>query len=263
MSEPVLEAAPDPAPMRPRRRLRRPPEGTGGLVTGVVLLVLAAAWAALSWASAVRQVDVGQFRTDLASHRVIAVELVEGVRSDPTGAGIPAWDDVTWDVLGAGGDGSGPPRPDAALVYRTVDAVGALRLVGPVEAPVPGQPLLDEARSTQPPVAGDRVGHPSLEPGPIALLVVLGTFLAVVGGPAPRWGTRWFWFWVLYLAAPVGLVAFVSLELLTRRRVDGVGTAPPRRPGGWRGIGLGILLGFALALSLDGLRALFGADVVP
>ncbi len=264
VSEPV-QVAPAPSPMRPRRRLRRPPEGTGRLVTGVTLLVLAAAWAALSWASAVRQVDVDQFHRDLATHRVIAAELVEGVRFEEPGPGVPAWDAVTWDVLGTGddGSGSGSPGADTALAYRTVDAVGALRLVRPGETPVSGQQLLDEARSTVPPVTGDRVGRPSVPSGPIALLVVLGTFLAVVGGPPPRWGTRWFWFWVLYLAAPVGLVAFVSLELLTRRRLPRDGRAPSRRQSGWRGVGLGLLLGFALALSLDGLRALLGADVVP
>lgn len=58
------------------------------------------------------------------------------------------------------------------------------------------------------------------------LLYVLGALLLtgrLVAGPAPRVGTRWFWFWVIVLSpASVGAVVYAVMELMGfRRRPDG------------------------------------------
>lgn len=60
--------------------------------------------------------------------------------------------------------------------------------------------------------------------GLVALLVWLGTFIALVIGPPPWRANRWAWFWLLLLVSPVGLVAFLVLGGPT-------GLLPPTPPG--------------------------------
>ncbi len=79
--------------------------------------------------------------------------------------------------------------------------------------------------------------------GVVALVVLLGTFVLIVAGPAPWRATRWAWFWLLALAWPVGVLGFLLLG----------GPTGPLRPanrrpglrGGW-GFLLAMLLGSAI-----------------
>lgn len=79
-------------------------------------------------------------------------------------------------------------------------------------------------------------------------LVMFGVWAAVlmliVGGPPPWRATRWAWFWLLAMAAPVGVVAFA----LFGGPCGLLPPAPGRRPGlrgGW-GFLLALLVGSAI-----------------
>lgn len=84
-------------------------------------------------------------------------------------------------------------------------------------------------------------------PGWTALVVFgvwIGALMLVVGGAPPWRATRWAWFWLLALAAPVGVVAF----LLLGGPCGLLPPAPGRKPGlrgGW-GLLLALLIGSAI-----------------
>lgn len=67
--------------------------------------------------------------------------------------------------------------------------------------------------------------------GPMSLGIVLVALVLLVGGRQPRRATRWAWFWLLGLAPPLGLVAFLVLSgaLSWRPRTE----LGPRLTGGW------------------------------
>jgi len=79
---------------------------------------------------------------------------------------------------------------------------------------------------------------------PVVAGVWVGALMLVVGGPPPWRATRWAWFWLLALAAPVGIVAFLLLG-------GPCGLLPPRpgrRPGlrGGAALVLALLIGTAI-----------------
>ncbi|WP_404350484.1 hypothetical protein LG324_19105 [Phycicoccus jejuensis] len=231
---------------------RRPSPQVLRLAAGLLVLVATTAWSVLAWAGAVRTVDVDRLQLDLAQGRVVAATLVEDVREDGGGFGSRLWDSTTWTVHGDGApDGGG-----TALVYRTTDLVGPLRLVD-VRATSGPEALLAEVRSRTGGVSS-QVGDPDPVRGVLPALVALGVLGLVVAGPPPRWGTRWFWFWVCGAAVPLGVWAFAVLELVTRRRHHPEGL---RRLGGWAGFGLGFVLSVAVPLVGAGVRRLLGAGV--
>lgn len=74
--------------------------------------------------------------------------------------------------------------------------------------------------------------------------VWFGALVLIIGGPPPWRATRWAWFWLVVLAAPVGVPAFALLG-------GPCGLLPPRpgrRPGlrGGMGLLLAIIVGSAL-----------------
>lgn len=71
-----------------------------------------------------------------------------------------------------------------------------------------------------------------------------GVLMLIVGGPPPWRATRWAWFWLLALAAPVGVVAF----LLLGGPCGLLPPAPGRRPGLRGGLAflLALLIGTAI-----------------
>ncbi|HEY0952453.1 hypothetical protein [Nocardioides sp.] len=78
----------------------------------------------------------------------------------------------------------------------------------------------------------------------VVAVVWVGTLMLIVGGPPPWRATRWAWFWLLLLAAPVGVVAF----LLLGGPCGLLPPAPGRRPGlrGGAAFVLALLVGTAI-----------------
>lgn len=79
----------------------------------------------------------------------------------------------------------------------------------------------------------------------LGLVVFLGTLGLLVRGPEPHRATRWAWFWLLGLAAPLGTLAFLFLGGATSFR-----PTPARKEGrltgGWAFL-LSFLIGSAVA----------------
>ncbi|WP_296604442.1 hypothetical protein [Nocardioides sp.] len=80
--------------------------------------------------------------------------------------------------------------------------------------------------------------------GWVLMSVWLGALMLVIGGPPPWRATRWAWFWLVVLAAPVGVVAFA----LVGGPSGLLPPAPGRRPGLRGGVGLllAIIVGSAI-----------------
>jgi hypothetical protein len=103
----------------------------------------------------------------------------------------------------------------------------------------------------------------------VAALAIAGGVLflwALVSAPDPVTGTRWFWFW-LVTAVPLGLGL---LWWLARERPWSHRAEPRSGPPGrdnrlrwWAGLGIAVLAGFTVSLTLIGLRHLLGEDLVP
>ena len=79
----------------------------------------------------------------------------------------------------------------------------------------------------------------------IGILGGFGTFLLLIGGPDPRRGNRWAWFWLFYVGRSyqVGLLAFLLLGTALR----GGHLEPARRLKGGEGLALAIVLGLVLS----------------
>lgn len=115
----------------------------------------------------------------------------------------------------------------------------------------PQDPQLAQLRtapsSTQaadPRVPLERVGQVGFALGAVA-------FLAIVAGPRPRHGTRWFWFWMLFAPLGLGAAWFAWTELV--RTPAG---RTPRRRSGFDGfvtmilVTIGVSVGFWLVAGL-------------
>lgn len=233
------------------------------------MVVLWVAWAALSWWTTPREVDVAQARADLAAGRVASFEWGDSWdhtggywagRPQLRGSGAPdrvfAWWTPSWRVNyvvleglpttidgSASSDGGAQPRysgPQAAALARAVESA----------APEAGW--------------SGRAGEPAV----VGVTLLLG-FLAVsilVLGPAPVRGTRWFWFW-LGAGVPfgLGLLCWLAWEHPWSRTAQPPTTQPARdtRLRWYVGIGLAFLAGLAISLVLVLLSGWLGEALVP
>lgn len=66
----------------------------------------------------------------------------------------------------------------------------------------------------------------------LGFALFLGTLGVLILGPEPRRATRWAWFWLLGVAAPLGALAFLTLGGAASRRPQPVQTEGRLR-GGW------------------------------
>lgn len=233
---------------------------------GLVLLWLFAAVTA--WWTAPRQQSYDQATADIAAGRVVAYQWGERWDAGPrawfspaalrssgqlgpvfawrTSDGRVRWTDTEvsgdFPVTGAADLGNFA-GPGAAAIGQELRAAGLEDRVGGVQSA--GR-------------VGTRIGF------------VLGVvFLAVVvGGPAPVRGTRWYWFWLVYLV-PFGLG--LLFWLARDRPWSGVAAAPPgvvdlggqRRNSGIRGFAVGLLAAILIGLLTLLLHGVLGDWWVP
>ncbi|SCG36192.1 hypothetical protein GA0070614_0253 [Micromonospora coxensis] len=214
----------------------------------VVLLVGWLLWAVSAWWASPRQVDVAWLDRDLAAGRVSGWDRAQGwiddgvflggiaqARTDRHGATI------VWTTPGGqtravdlGADGTGPgSRLDGYTTRLTAVRPPGVDPGGPA-------PVLAVAVSV------------------LAMAVGLVWLVALVTGPPPRHGTRWFWFW-LGLLPPFGLGVLAWLYAECWRpptgRID--------RHSGLLGLAWGFAVGLVLSVVTIGLRAALGGNVVP
>lgn len=197
-----------------------------GRVVRIVLAVLLlggwVVWAASTYQSQLRVVGVDTFHDDLAAGHVIAFRAASNVRHDSTW--LPDGSPDLVDLPATHEDGTldreqgFTSEPPPTVVYWTGSAVGAVRVVdlahGSVES---ADALIQELRDAGVPPAGPANDWPGDQADLWGLATVLLALVAVVRGPAPTRGTRWFWFWTLGATWALGVVAHAVLELVRPR----------------------------------------------
>jgi hypothetical protein len=217
-------------------------------VLRVVLVLGWIAWAAITWWAAPRESTADQVRADIAAQRLTYYEWGDGWKND---GGLVS----PFPVWLRDGDGSMLlwHTTDGRRHYLSVDEPTAGAGLGP-EASALDQQLqaYEGQRPVDPPVG-------AVVSGLLIAGAVLGLW-ALVSGPDPVIGTRWFWFW-LVSGVPFGLGA---LWWLARER-PWSSRAPvrDRRLKWWAGIGIGFVASLVIGLALMGLRRVVGDDVVP
>lgn len=196
-----------------------------------------------------RETSYGDLRLAVTSGRVDEVRVVGGL--DPAARGH-ALAEVHW----RDGLVRRVTEVDEASSRRMARQAGQAGYDGPV---VVGR-IDDRLAELDPELSatreGDVRGHAAFGSwrlpswcGPVVLVVAIGALALLIAGPQPWRATRWAWFWLLWLAAPVGLLAFLLLGGPTR-------LWPPARPAarltGGRAFLLALLAGLALgSLAVD------------
>lgn len=232
------------APRRPRRRVEHP------IAASILLL----GWIAmtLQLLVGVRQADGGDLRQAVAHQRVAVPDVVHR-RPD----GFSQWlrlppplddDDDDSDTSGSctATDGSTVDcsSSDAEPNASTIDTqdVWLVWHDGPGNLGERWMPMgeaakalgtRDTTRSVMASIHRNGVAGGSTWslPGLVGLCLVF----TIVAGARPRTGTRWFWFWVAWLPAGMGLLWYVAAECWS-------GRTPARRRSGWWGILVAVVL---------------------
>ncbi|RZU54348.1 hypothetical protein EV385_6299 [Krasilnikovia cinnamomea] len=225
----------------------------------VGLWVLAAATA---WWTAPRQQSYAQARADVAAGRVTTYQWGDrwdgntrrwfddyGLQSSDTLGPLFAWrtPDGRWHWTDT--TDFGEVMATGAALEKQYAGVGAAALAKELR-----DAGLDNA-------LGD-VGRPAIVTGIEASLGLL--FIGVlVAGPAPRLGTRWYWFW-LVTVAPYGLgMLFWMFRDHPWSRTTAAPGDEDQRDRGVRGLLLGILSAFVIGLVVLALQSLLGDRWVP
>lgn len=208
---------------RPDRHLD-PARRRGDRRLGVALVVLWAGWLALTVLTAPRWVSVDQMNRDIVAGRVVAFDDAILLAPDDR----QGWTDAPTVAVGR------TSSSHRAVVTYLVDGPFATTRV--LEQPTDRSAVVRSLES-----AG--VGRISALPDPWSAIdtrqgwplwagvPLVGLFLAsVVMGPGHTRGTRWFWFWTMFLTAGLGVLAYAVTELVRPGR-----PTPRPRLTGWVG----------------------------
>jgi hypothetical protein len=240
---------------------QRLPAALGGAVVATIAALLV-----VGWSTGLRPSTFEQLRADLTDGSVQQWYAAEGLESGPLDLASAPSSTVRGELEQAQEGEFLPPKGDplgGILVWRTwgspgwhVAAQSDLSFVGDDHR----EPASEESAEL---VAQLRAAQVPMKPyefsqGPpfkgIAVVGALLVLVLLVSGPAPRVGTRWFWFWVLVnTPAALGFVAYAVLELVgIRRRPD---PPPDRRLSGVVGFIGALLASLALGFLADLLRS--------
>lgn len=236
----------------------------------MVRLVLVVLWltaATATWWMAPRHVDYDRARADVAAERVIAYQWGD------------SWDDEDsrrWfgpATLGSSGE-LGPlfawRAPDGRVYWTDTDDYHEVTVGGTVDEDRYTGPgavrIAEDLRAARMEGRTGDVGrfHPLTGWAGIILGVIsLGVLVA---GPAPVLGTRWFWFWLIYMVPyGLGLLFWLARDRPWSSRV------PPRsdvgaedgRDRGYLGFGFALLAGILIQVALLLLNGVTGDMLVP
>ncbi|MDG4764609.1 hypothetical protein O7632_10920 [Solwaraspora sp. WMMD406] len=221
----------------------------------VLRLALVMLWlvaAGTAWWTTPRQQSYEQAKADVAAGRVVAYQW-----GDNWGARNGAWFSPA--PLRSSGD-LGPLfvwRTEAGRVYWTnTEVSGEVTLTDTADAENFSGPgaagLAKDLRSAglEQRIGGvHSVGQIGTQVGFVLGVVCLAV---IVGGPAPVRGTRWYWFWLVYLVPyGLGMVFWLARD----RPWTGTAAAPlnlldgatPPRDSGFVGFGLGLLAAIVIS----------------
>lgn len=228
---------------------RAPRRLLGGLLTGLWV-----AWLVAAVAFEPRAVAPSTLAHDLADGRVVSYRVVT-VAHDPSGpfAGVggvelsplEANDRVA--ALDNGATSAGQP---VTIAYWTDHLLASTRYldINGLPSDVP-KAVVEQLQESGTPEAPEWLpqSDAAQRTGSLAGWVLLLTLGAVVIGPRPGRGTRWFWFWLLPLPLMVGVPLYAVLELL--RPLPEPAAGYPPGPAGRRRGGTGFLLALLGALA--------------
>lgn len=261
-------------------------------VLGAALVLLWAAWLIALWVSQPRIVPPSQLDADLEQGQVTGYAVVVLVE-EPSGYFVATGrvelrqgPDDARDSLGAPGEDSWSQGTGRLTIAYWVDSnVADVRALDPDQT-FPGD--LD--------TIADRLDAAGIEDRTTSLtystftdgvwrfegaLMLAGLF-AVIAGPRPGRGNRWFWFWLLGLPFGLGVLALAVLEFLRPPQLVVISEPPreaavgdgdvahepratasdqgvtPKRLSGWTGFWVGILGGILVTVVAGRL-----ADLMP
>ena len=231
---------------------------------GWVLLVAWLVWLVALWVVQPRMVSQDHMADDIAQGRVIGYRLVtvdedraRGPMSAPYSIDVyPASEPVNDDV-NSDADGQ-----QVTIAYWVDAPVAGLRVLDRDMLSSGAPAVLASLRSADVPETAATVlyrGAPARQVYTAGALLLLASTLAIILGPRPRRGTRWFWFWVVGGPFAVGIPVFAVAELLRPRYEAPYTVHPPGvagRRSGLSGFGLGILLSVVGGMIVMGLAAL-------
>ena len=151
-------------------------------------------------------------------------------------------------------------RPAGAVTWSSAEIRGVTNALKPVDDM---RDVLAEAAAVNPGVELEVASEGSWWQGfaVVGGLGGFGTFLLLIGGPAPRRANRWAWFWMLYVgnAYNLGALAFLLLGARGRRGDLGRHREPDRRLNGAQGFLVAVLAAVVLSV----LSALLRHYVLP
>lgn len=216
---------------------------------GAVLLALWIPLFAITLWAFPRPATGSELGEAVASGSVTGWALVGASTNEPA-MGSSAWN------LGADRRDSVDPSAAAYVLWRSTDQRRHLTDIDAV--PVPAASLSDKGTAVQAWLTDQLVrdqaqygSHDPREPGTVENLLRGGLLLTalagVLGGVQPRFGTRWFWFWLIGLSGGLGVAAYAVIE--------GVRAGAPtsrRKPlRGWAGLAV-LVVGSDLVSGLVG-----------
>lgn len=219
----------------------------GRTVLGWLLVLLWVTFVVLAAATQLRIVTPDRLADDLAEGRVATWRVITLVGSDERWGwvstpeyGVPA-------ALPNGDvDREQPPLGGReALAYFVDSSLSRMRVVDPDRGD-PGQ-LVAELRQAGVPAALGQPGIADLAGPPSDLWLVPAAALgllylaAVLVGPTPTRGNRWFWFWMGGVPLGAGVLLYAVVEGLRPRD-----PASGPRGGGWTGLFLALVGSVAL-----------------
>ncbi len=226
--------------------------GARGQVVSVARLVLVGlwvVWAAAAWWTAPRAASLEQARADASAGRVLAYQWGDSFN---VGDGSSLW----FARLHFGSSG----QANQVVIWRTsfgqVHYAQTPALTPDPSLTAPPRPSDELARLL--PAGGGSNPTPYFPPV-LATIIALIALAILIQGPAPKLGTRWFWFFLGGLPFGLGLLMWLRAE---RPWTEPEPPAPDRKTGqpkrysGLTGLGLMILAGIVISILIALLRSL-------
>ncbi|WKU05755.1 hypothetical protein [Micromonospora sp. HUAS LYJ1] len=237
----------------------------GALRIALVLLWLLGA--TTTWWTAPRQQDYDRARADVVAGRVTAYQWGDRWEVDRS----PLWfGSATLWASGSYGPLFAWRTPDGRLHWTDTDRFGQVTTTGAdARESYSGAGAVGIARELRAAGLEHRAGDvhaPVSVVGGAGILLAVVALVVVVAGPAPVRGTRWFWFWLIFLTpCGLGLLAWTARERPWSRSAAAVAARSPAYPRdrGVLGFGIGVFASVLAGVVLLFLHEVLGDWWVP
>lgn len=257
-----VQTAPAPSTRRPHRLLRR--------LLGLVVVGLWCTLILTAFAGGYRIVDHSTAVHDFENGQITSYAVLQ---EDPTqrgGSGLggwwapdPGWGDATPEQMTDGAPGLVYTVPDSRPRVVVSDGLVPGSLGWSSWSPEELQWVREDLMGSEIPsgTVALQLGTAARVHGVLGMVLAGGMLTLVLAGPAPRHGTRWFWFWLIGLPAGLGVLAYAVWELGGWR--DHRAPAPALRSRGGYGVMTLLLGSFLIGMVLSLLMWLLGTTVIP